>query len=126
MLLILLINFLKVARETRRWTQAPGLGGALSFPPQKFRSSPLPSVDTLFIALYKQRPCPSSLKESKAMKKPQQWALEIIDYMQKNRVTSIDSARKQIETIVEWVQKDAAPKVIANENSPEPDPPSAA
>lgn len=43
------------------------------------------------------------------MKTPDEWATEIIAFMQKNPVTTFLAARDQIKGIVERVQKDALP-----------------
>ena len=42
------------------------------------------------------------------MKSSEDWAVEIIAYMQKNPVTTFLAAKDQIKHMVELVQKDAA------------------
>lgn len=46
------------------------------------------------------------------MKTADEWATEIIAFMQKNPVTTLPAARQQIKVIVERVQKDAIPPVV--------------
>lgn len=55
------------------------------------------------------------------MKTSKEWATEIIAYMQKNPVTSLDAATKQIEHIVGLIQADMAPGKDEAENTPELD-----
>jgi hypothetical protein len=55
------------------------------------------------------------------MKTKQQWAKIIIDFMQKNRVDTMESATTQIEEIVEMVQLDATGEksIPANDEGPD-------
>lgn len=55
------------------------------------------------------------------MKTSEQWADIIISYMQKNPITSLESAKLQIKTIVEMVQEDiiGVASGAANDDEPE-------
>ena len=82
-------------------------GVALRIPPENFQAIPY------WVLLSQKRyansfpPYPLT-PESSPMKSSEDWAVEIIAYMQKNPVTTFLAAKDQIKHVVELVQKDAA------------------
>ena len=41
------------------------------------------------------------------MKNKHEWSVQIMKFLQSSPVSTLEAAKAQIETIVEWVQKDA-------------------
>ena len=75
---------------------------------EKLFAPPLPPM------LYR-RPieAPFSCGRYLIMKTKSDWAEEIIKYLQDNPVKSIEEAKVQIETIVDWIQEDCLTSVPA-------------